>query len=151
MRKEHIINTCCFIAGGMFSFIPLFSGRYVNNKSDEEYIYKGEIYQKNISFKTEGSLFQPDSTIIKYANEFNGGIISSPQLANDIATAILEEHYSMDCITNNKPFSISKDITTWNINGLCYPYHESFVFGVQLHISLNRLNGMVTSMYGYNL
>lgn len=151
MKKEYIINTCCFIAGGMFSFILLFSGSYISDNLKEVYKYKGEIYQKNICFKTEGYLFQTDSTITKYANEFDGGIISTPQLANDIATAILEEHYTKDCVAKNKPFSISKDITTWNINGMCYPHQNGFIFGVQLHIGINRLNGMITSLYGYNL
>lgn len=150
MKKEFIINTCCFIVGGTLGLILFFNGNYICNKSEKTYIYKGEINQKDFSFNEE-CLFQEDSTVTKYANEFNGGIISTPQLAYDIATAILEEHYTIDCVTKNKPFSVSKDITTWNINGMYYSYHGGFVFGLQLHISINRLNGMVTRMYGYNL
>lgn len=151
MKKEYIINTCCFIVGGMISFALLFNSANTHSKLQETFIYKGEINQMNISFHTEGTQFEVDSSVTKYANEFDGGIISTPQLANDIATAILEEHYTIECITKNRPFTISKDITTWNVNGMYQSKNKGFCFGSQLHISINRLNGMVTSMYQYNL
>lgn len=143
-----------FFIGGILSFplTPLYTNVFLS-KSDQ-WLYKGHVIEK-LHFKTytKKGLMLSDTTVT------NNIFVDTPTLAGKIAVAILEEHFPQKIVMQNYPFGIYKDITCWDIYGICDSLEtvikkDTTVMFLDSHlskqVSISRKNGMVLYL-GENL
>ncbi len=146
MRVKYIFAyAIAFILGGTFSCLNSKLSQRFWTKDSLAWTNHGMV-QQPIPFREDSdSLLKCDQTIM----ESDTALISTPELAGEIATSIFEDYFNLPSVQKKYPFEIYKDIYSWDIEGTCLNVDEdknTIYFDLVKHIYINRKDGMVMSI-----
>lgn len=143
MKKEYIYFLACFLIGGCIGYFTKGKKRVVlSNMPVVEFVYKGETNEKIWFKESVDTLYDADNSVYAYEE----GVISNPQCAAEVASALLDELYGSYTMRKEYPLKVTKDVKSWNVCGSIPAEYEC---GGYSFIQLYRQTGMVIDYTHY--